>query len=71
MNVMAEKDCPAAKPHGVPVAVKTASNAPVYLASRSLIRNFKPSVRSPRSMSVFRACCTVQAAVGQAVTPAR
>ena len=28
----------------------------------SVVRNFKPSVRSPRSMSVFRACCTVQAA---------
>jgi len=55
----------------VPVAVKTASNASVYLASRSLIRNFKPSVRSPRSISVFRACCTVQAAVGWAVTPAQ
>jgi hypothetical protein len=27
--------------------------------------------RLPRSMSVFRACCTVQAAVGWAVTPAR
>ena len=26
----------------MPAAVKTASNAPVYLASRSLIRNFKP-----------------------------
>jgi len=26
---------------GVPVAVKTAPNVPVYLASRSLIRNFK------------------------------
>ena len=48
----------------MPAATKTASNAPVYLASRSLIKNFKPSVRSPRSMSVFRACCTVQAAVG-------
>ena len=42
-----------------PVAVKTASKASVYLASRSLIRNFKPSVRSSQSMSVFRACCTV------------
>ena len=52
-------------------AVKTASNAPVYLASRSLIRNFRPSVRSPKSMSAFRACCTVQAAVGWSVTPAR
>ncbi len=47
----------------VPVAVKTASNASVYLASRSVIRNFKPAVRSPKSMSVFRACCTVHAAV--------
>src|SRR6266851_3802500 len=34
----------------MPVALKTAS---VYLASRSLIRNSKPSVRSPKSMSVF------------------
>jgi hypothetical protein len=41
------------------------------LGIRSLIRNFKPSVRSLRSMSVFRACCTVQAAVGWVVTPAR
>ena len=55
----------------MPAAAKTASNASVYLASRSLIRNFRPSVRSPRSMSVFRACWTVQAAVGWAVTPAR
>ena len=52
-------------------AVKTASNASVYLASRSLIRNCRPSVRSPRSMSVFRACWTVYVAVGWAVTPAR
>src|ERR1035441_7974404 len=36
----------------MPAAVKTASNASVYLASRSLIRNFRPPVRSPRSMSV-------------------
>jgi hypothetical protein len=43
----------------------------VYLASRSLMRNFRPSVRSPRSMRMFRACCTVHAAVGWAVTPAR
>ncbi len=31
----------------VPVAVKTASNASVYLASRSLIRNFRLLVCSP------------------------
>jgi hypothetical protein len=43
----------------VPVAVKTASNALVYLASRSLIRNFRLPVCSPGSMSVFRACWTV------------
>ncbi len=55
----------------MPAAVKTASNAPEYLASRSLIRNFRPSVRSPRSMRTFRACWTVHAAVGWAVTPAR
>jgi len=55
----------------MPAAVKTASNASVYLASRSLIRNFRLPARSPRSMSVFRACCAVQAAVGWAVTPAR
>src|ERR1035441_509371 len=55
----------------MPAAVKTASNASVYLASRSLIRNFKPPARSPESMSVFRACWTVQAAVGGAGTPAR
>jgi hypothetical protein len=48
----------------MPVVVKTASNASVYLASRSLIRNFKPSLRSPKPMSVFLACCTVHAAVG-------
>ena len=30
----------------MPVAVKTASNASVYLASRSLIRNFRPPGRS-------------------------
>jgi len=55
----------------MPAAVKTASNASVYLASRSLIKNFRPSVRLPQSMSVFRACWTVHAAVGWAVTPAR
>jgi hypothetical protein len=33
----------------MPTAVKTASNASVYLASRSLIRNFRPPVRSPKS----------------------
>lgn len=52
-------------------AVKTPSNASVYLASRSLIRNFKPSVRSPASMRTFRACWTVQAALGWAVMPAK
>jgi hypothetical protein len=55
----------------VPVAVKTASNASVYLASRSLIRNFKPPVRSPKSMRVFGACWTVHSAVRSAVTPTR
>jgi hypothetical protein len=54
-----------------PAAVKTASNAAVYLASRSLIRNFRPSVRSPKSIRTFRACCTVHAAVGWSVMPAR
>jgi hypothetical protein len=39
-----------------PAAVKTASSASVYLASLSLIRNFRLSVRSPKSISVFRAC---------------
>ena len=43
----------------------------VCLASRSLIRNFSPPVRSPKSMRTFRACWTVQAAVGWAVMPAR
>ena len=33
----------------LPAAVKTASKASVYLAPRSLIRNFKPSARAPRS----------------------
>jgi hypothetical protein len=36
----------------------------VYLASRSLIRNFRLSVCSAKSMSVLRACWTVHAAVG-------
>src|ERR1019366_6125962 len=49
-----------------PDAVKTASKPSVYLASWSLIRNFRPPVRSPKSMTMFRACCTVQAAVGWA-----
>jgi hypothetical protein len=55
----------------MPAAVKTASSASVYLASRSLIRNLRPPARSPKSMKMFRACWTVQAAVGWAVTPAR
>ena len=39
----------------MPAAVKTASNASVYLASRSLIRNFSRRFARPASMRKFRA----------------
>lgn len=49
--------------------VKTASNAGVYLVSRSRMRNRKEAARSPRSMTRLRAAWVVQAPVGWAVTP--
>ena len=52
-----------------PSLAKIASKALVNLASRSRIRNRKDPVRSPRSMSTFRACWVVQVTVGWAVAP--
>jgi hypothetical protein len=49
----------------MPVAVKQRRTRRV-LPSLSLIRNFRPLVHSPRSMSALRASCTVQAAAGWA-----
>jgi hypothetical protein len=40
----------------MPSLVKTASNAAVYFASRSRIKNLNRSTRSPRSITTFRAC---------------
>ena len=54
-----------------PSAVKTSPNAEVKGGSRSWITNRSPAMRSPRSMTTLRACCTVRAPVGSAVTPAR
>ena len=51
------------------MAVKTASNAAVNLASRSRMRNRKRRPASSRSMSRLRACWVSQAPVGWAVTP--
>jgi hypothetical protein len=47
----------------------TASNPSVNCPARSRIRNRNRPARSPRSISRFRACCTVQAPSGWAVTP--
>jgi hypothetical protein len=52
------------------VAVKTASNAAVNLASWSRIRNRKREPASSRPMSRLRAWWVSQAPVGWAVTPA-
>src|SRR5215213_5048818 len=51
------------------MAVKTASNAAVNLASRSRMRNRKRRPASSRSMARLRACWVSQAPVGWAVTP--
>ena len=45
-------------------AVSTASNAAVNLASRSRIKNFRPSARSPRLISRLRACWATHSPVG-------
>jgi hypothetical protein len=45
---------------------ETASNALVYFAIPVSDQDFRPLVHSPRSMSAFRVCCTVQAAAGRA-----
>ena len=50
------------------MAMKTASNAAVNLASRSRMRNRKRRPASSRSMSRLRACWVSQAPVGWAVT---
>jgi hypothetical protein len=51
-------------------AANTASNAAVNMASRSRIRNFRPSARSSRFISRLRAWWVTQSAVGWAVIPA-
>jgi hypothetical protein len=50
-------------------AWKMASNVWLYLLSRSPSRNRSDSVRCPRSVARFLACCVVQAWLGWAVTP--
>lgn len=47
------------------VAVSTASNAAVNLASRSRIKNLKPSARSPRFISRLRACWVTHSPSGE------
>jgi hypothetical protein len=41
----------------IPIEVKTASKAGVNLVSRSRIKNFTASARSPKSMSRLRCGC--------------
>jgi len=53
----------------IPALASTASNASVNCPARSRIRNRNWLARSPRSISRFRACCTVHAPSGCAVTP--
>jgi hypothetical protein len=53
----------------MPSAVKTASNARVYLVSRSLIRCVTAAPTSWRSITKFRADWVTQSAVGWAVAP--
>jgi hypothetical protein len=53
------------------VAFGAGAVAEVKSGSRSWIRNRSPVMRSPRSMTRLRACCTVHAPVGCALTPAR
>jgi hypothetical protein len=53
----------------ISVAVNTASNAAVNLASRSRMRNRNRLAVSSRSMARLRACWVSQAPVGWAVTP--
>jgi hypothetical protein len=55
--------------HLAPPSANTASNASVNCPARSRITNRNRPTRSPRSMSRFRACCTVHAPSGCAVTP--
>jgi hypothetical protein len=52
--------------HLTPIAANTASNAGMYLASLSRMRNFHACapLYSYSSMSRLRACRTVQAPVG-------
>jgi nucleotide-binding universal stress UspA family protein len=53
----------------VAAPASTASDASVNCPARSRTRNRSRLARSPRSISRFRACCTVQAPSGRAVTP--
>lgn len=54
-----------------PSVLNTSLNAVVNKGSRSWITNPKSPMRSSRSMTRFRACCTAHAPVGYAVTPPR
>ena len=53
----------------IPALASTASKAPVNCPARSPIRNRNWLAGSPRSISRFRACRTVHAPSGSAVTP--
>lgn len=53
----------------IPAAGSTAPNPSVNWPARSRTRNRNRVARSPRSISRFRACCTVHAPSGWAVTP--
>jgi hypothetical protein len=53
----------------MPSLANTASKGSANFASRSRIKNRNEVIRSPRSITRFRACCVVQAAVGCSVTP--
>src|ERR1035441_5855756 len=53
----------------VPLAVDTASDAPVNWPARSLIRNLTGVARWPRSIRKLRAACVVHAPPGWAAMP--
>src|SRR5215467_5833331 len=53
----------------IPALANATSNALVTRPARSRTRNRNRAVRSARSISRFRACCTVHAPSGGAVAP--
>lgn len=53
----------------MPASARTASNDAVNCPARSRTRNRNWVTRSPRSITRFRICCTVQCSSGFAVTP--